>query len=160
MDEARGKTLDTIAIVALVALWAETLVSLPGLPNTVPTSFGHDGTPHAYGSRFEFLLMPAIGAVMYAIVWLTLRAGYMRLNVPFTIPEDRLPLIRPLYDRVQRILRVVVLVGFVALQWSIIESARNNALVSSFGTTVSAVIVATIALIAWFIYRVWAIAKG
>jgi Protein of unknown function (DUF1648) len=160
MDEARGKTLDILAIAALAALWAETVASLPGLPDVVPTSFGHDGMPHAYGSRFEFLLLPAIGTVMYAIVWLTLRTAYMKLNVPFTIPEDRLPLIRPIYDRTQRILRVVVLAGFVALQWAIIEGARNNELISSFGAIVSAVVIVVFVLVAWFIYRVWTIANS
>ena len=160
MDETRGRTLDTIAVAALVALWAETLVSLPALPEMVPTSFGHDGSPQAYGSRFELLLLPAIGTVMWAIVWLTMRARTMRLNVPFVIPDDRLPLIQPLYFTMQRMLRVELLVGFVALQAAIIDSAKAEELVPGFVGIVLAVIVATIALTTWFIRRVWTIAKG
>jgi hypothetical protein len=160
MDEARGKTLDTIGVAALVALWAETIVSIPGLPDMVPTSFGHDGMPQAYGSRFELLLLPAIATVMWAIVWLTLRAGSMNLNLPFTIPEDRLPLIQPLSRQMQRILRVVLLVGFVALQSAIIESAKSDQLVPGFVAIVLTLVVATVALGAWFIRRAWTIAKG
>jgi hypothetical protein len=160
MDEARAKTLDTIAIAALVALWAETLVSIPRLPDMVPTSFGHDGIPQAYGSRFELLLLPAIATVMWVIVWLTLRAGYMSLNVPFTIPEDRLPLIQPLAAQMQRVLRVELLVGFVALQWAIVESAKGDQLVPGFIGIVITVVVVTVALAAWFMRRVWTIAKS
>lgn len=160
MDEARGKTLDAIAVAALVAVWAETLVSLPGLPDMIPTSFGRGGMPQAYGSRFELLLLPAIATVMWAIVWLALRGGSMNLNVPFTIPEDRLPLIAPLSQRMQRVLRVVLLIGFVALQWAILESAKADQLVSGFIGIVLTLVVATVALIGWFIYRVWTIAKG
>lgn len=159
MDEARGKTLDTISVAALIALWAETLVSIPGLPDMVPTSFGSDGMPQVYGSRFELLLMPAIATVLWAVVWLTLRSNAMNINVPFTIPEDRLPLIQPLNQRVQRILRVVLLVGFVALQSGIIESAKNDQLMPGFVGIVVTLVAVTFALVAWFIYRVWTISQ-
>lgn len=159
MDEARGKTLDTIAIAALIALWAETLVSIPGLPDMVPTSFGSDGMPQVYGSRFELLLMPAIATALWAVVWLTLRSNAVNINVPFTIPEDRLPLIQPLSKQLQRILRVVLLVGFVALQFGIIESTKNDQLMPGFVQIVIAVVVVTVALVAWFIHRVWTISR-
>ncbi len=160
MDESRGSTLDTISVAALVALWAETLVSLPGLPDMVPTSFGHGGMPQAYGSRFELLLLPVIATVMWAIVWLTIRTRTVRLNVPFTIPENRLPLILPLSQQMQRMLRVVLLVGFVALQSAIIESAKADQLAPGFVGIVLAVVVVAVAVASWFIYRVWTIAKG
>ncbi len=160
MDEARGKTLDTVAVAALFALWAETLVSIPGLPDMVPTSFDAGGVPQAYGSRFELLLLPAIAAVMWGIVWLTLRSKSMNLNVPFTIPEDRWPLIQPVSQEMQRLLRVELLVGFAALQWAIIESAKADQLVPGFVPIIIATVGGAIALVSWFIRRVWTIAKG
>lgn len=160
MDEGQLKTPDTLAIAALVALWAETLVSMPGLPDIVPTSFGHDGMPQAYSSKFELLLLPAIGIAIWFIVGLTIRGGSVGINVPFTIPEDRMPLIQPLSQRVIRILRVELLAGFVALQWAIIESAKAGQLVPGFGTVITVFVAATIALVGWFVYRVWTIANS
>lgn len=160
MDEARGKTLDTISIAALVALWAETLVSIPGLPDIVPTSFGTGGAPQAYGSKLELLLLPAVATVMWAILGLAMRSKSVNLNMPFTIPEDRLPLIQPLSQQMQRVLRAELIAGFVALQSALIESSKAGQLVSGFGTIVGTFLAVTFALVGWFIYRVWTIAKS
>ena len=160
MDESRAKTLDTVAVAALIALWAQTLESLPSLPDMVATRFAFDGYPAVYGSKFVFLILPVVATFMWSGTWLALRTGYMKLNVPFAVPEDRIAAIRPLYEYLQRLVRVELLVGFVALQSVALESARNDRLVSGFAGIIGAIIVVTIALVSWFIYRVWTIARG
>ena len=160
MDETRARTLDTIAVAALVALWAETLVSLPGLPQMIATSFANDGTARVYSSKELLFLLPAIGTITYAITGLTLRLPQPQLNLPFSIPQERLPLVEPVSKFFQRLIRTELLIGFTALQWAVIESARMDHLVPGLVVTVFAIIGAIVATVSTMMYRVWGIARG
>lgn len=153
----RRTTLDTVAVAALVSLWAETFTSLPSLPATVATSFAFDGAAQRYGSKYLLLLLPAIAVLAYLLVDFTIRTK-MRMNLPFRVPEERIGDIMPVCDYFQRVARVEVLTGFVAVQWVLIESAREVQLVGEFMPfvlTLVAVIVATTVL---FMLRIWRIA--
>lgn len=160
MDDSRGRTLDTLAIAALVALWAETLVTLPGLPDMVPTSFGNDGSPLAFGSKYGFLLLPVIATLVYAIVTLTLRMKTIVVNVPFEISPERLAALMPMHRFVQRLIRIELLVGFVALQLSILESARIAHLAAGFGWIIGYLMVSVFATVGFYLYRLWALSRN
>lgn len=157
MEESRGKTLDTVALAALVALWAETIVAFPGLPDSVATSFGNDGTAQAYGPKFEFFLMPVIASAIFGVVWLTLRMKTIVVNVPFEISQERLDALMPMHRFAQRLIRGELLLGFVAMQWILLESARTNELAPAFLWVTGCMILGTFAVVGWYLYRLWSL---
>jgi hypothetical protein len=160
MDDARERTFDMVASAALVALWAETIVSIPGLPDMIATSFTNSGDPRMYASKYILVLLPTIGALTWGIVWLTLRLPRPQINVPFAIPADRLPLVERLSGFYQRLMRAELLVGFTALQWAVIESARADHLVPGFIIIIVAIIAAVFVTIGSMLRRIRVIARG
>jgi hypothetical protein len=161
--EERGKTFDWIALAALAAIWAQTLIALPGLPAIVPSSFGDNGTPQAYSSKYLLLLMPVVASGVYLLLRFLSRLKNIPLNVPFTIPDDRLPLIQPLSRLFIRILGAQLMLSFAILQGIIVESTRASHFVvadSVFGVFMALVVGVPLAIVSWFLYRTWRIARG
>lgn len=65
---------DLLALLGLVLSMVPTAYAWPHLPERVPTHFGASGQPDGWGPKAMLLLLPAISAVMYAV--LTVAARY------------------------------------------------------------------------------------
>lgn len=149
----------TVALVGFLALVAVTAYWWSSLPATIPTHFGIDGQPNAYGSKYTMLLLP--GILLFMLVSFGVLARYPWVfNYPVTITQENA--IRQ-YRRGRLLLTVinaVIAVIFVTIQWQTIEVARGAA--SSLGALFSSTSViffvivfplAMIALIVWWVMR-------
>jgi len=87
--EGTARVLIAIAILLNLAVWAMVGYYYQSLPQTIPTHFGLNGTPDAYGSRTVVLLEPTILTLLVAGFLVALRFRYTLLfNYPWAV---RLP---------------------------------------------------------------------
>ncbi|HET9109996.1 MAG TPA: DUF1648 domain-containing protein [Ktedonobacterales bacterium] len=141
---------------ALLVLIAMTAYSWPMLPAIVPTHFGADGTPNAYGSKDSVLLLPGL-LVALTLFFALLSRFPWAFNYPITItPENA----ERQYRRGRTLLAVVntaIALTFAYIQWQTIQVARGGA--TGLGATFSLVAIfvfvvlapiAIIALIVWW----------
>ena len=144
-----------LAWIGLVALLALTAYWLPALPATIPTHFGLSGQPNASGSKYSFLLLPALLTAM--TVGFTLLARYPWIfNYPVVITAENAARNYRRGRMLLRIVNAVVALVFVAIQWQTIQIALGKAsalYTSSDSTIIIAAImlipIAAVALIVW-----------
>ncbi len=76
-----------LAILGLVVIVAMIVFNWARLPAIVPTHFGPNGRPSAYGSKYTLLVLPAIAILEYVV--LTAAAGYPKwFNMPWRITAE------------------------------------------------------------------------
>ena len=87
--EGNAKILVTLAALVTLAVWLMVGYYYQQLPNTIPTHYGLNGQPDAYGSRLVVLIEPLILTALVAGSMLVLRFRYTLLfRYPYMI---RLP---------------------------------------------------------------------
>jgi uncharacterized membrane protein len=123
---AAEQALVALSVVALVALIVTTAYWWAALPATIPTHFGIDGKPNAYGSKNSIWLLP--GILLAITVAFSLLSRYPWLfNYPVTITEENA---ERQYHR-GRVLLAVINAGlallFVVIQWQTIQVSRGAA---------------------------------
>lgn len=145
-----------LTVAALLALIAMTAYWWPALPPIVPTHFGADGSPNAYGSKDSVLLLPGLLLALTLFFALLSRFPWV-FNYPVTItPENA----ERQYRRGRLLLAVVnaaAALTFAYIQWQTIQVARGAATGLGPAFSVGAIIVfvvvtpiAAIALIVWW----------
>ena len=115
-----------LAVIALLGLLAVTAYWWPALPAIIPTHFGIDGRPNAYGSKNTFFFLPALLLVMTVSFALLSRYPWI-FNYPVVITQQNAA---RQYQRGRQLLAVVnAVVGlvFVVAQWQTIQLARGAA---------------------------------
>jgi uncharacterized membrane protein len=119
-----------LSVVALVTLVVTTAYWWAALPATIPTHFGIDGKPNAYGSKDTIWLLPGILLVLTVAFSLLSRYPWL-FNYPVTITEENA---ERQYHR-GRVLLAVINAGlallFAVTQWQTIQMSRGAA--SSLG---------------------------
>ncbi len=145
-----------LAVIGLVALLALTAYWWPALPATIPTHYGLNGKPNAFGSKDSFLFLPVLLIIMTAGFALLARYPWI-YNYPIVITAENA---ERQYQRGRMLLRAVNAVTalvFVAIQWQTTQMARGaaTALLPSGDTSIliAAVLlipIAAIALIVWW----------
>ena len=117
-------TLMALALIGTLALCAITLYWWPTLPATIPTHFGVDGRPNAYGSKNTTFLLPGIQIVMLLLFGVLARYPWI-YNYPVTITSENA---ERQYRRGRTLLTTVNAVlawFFLAIQWQTIQVARG-----------------------------------
>lgn len=152
-------TVDKLALAALVVLCAIAAYGVATLPPTIPTHFGNDGAVNGYGSKLTLLLLPAVGLAAAGIVAFSIRLN-LRPNLPFTISPEGFERIVPLNAEMQRTLRAVLLAGFAAMEWMLLESAEKASLAPGFIPVTMAFIAGVFVVIGMYFVRIWRAARG
>ena len=148
-----------VTALGLVALLAMTAWGWPQLPATIPTHFGVNGQPNAYGPKATILLLPALLLAM-TIGFTALARFPWIFNYPVVItPENA----EQNYRRGRTLLEVVnavVAALFAVIQWQTVRLAAGAAhdLGPAFSPLAIILFVilfplALIALIAWWVSR-------
>jgi uncharacterized membrane protein len=77
---------EILALIGLIAQGVINDVVYPGLPQTIPTHVGFDGTANAYGDKATILIVPAGTIVLYLVLLLVSRFP-QAFNLPIAITE-------------------------------------------------------------------------
>ncbi len=66
---------------------AQLIVEYPNIENNVPTNFGGDGTPEAWGDKTSLLIVPAVSIFLYAGLTFLNKFPHI-FNYPVPITEE------------------------------------------------------------------------
>jgi uncharacterized membrane protein len=146
-------TIGALALLGLTVYW------WPRLPAIIPTHFGIDGAPNAYGSKSTILFLPALLLLLTALFSALARYPWA-FNYPVVITQENAA---RQYRRGRTLLAVVnafMAALFAVIQWQVIQATLGSAghLGAFFSPAVIVifvvlVLIAAIALIAWWMLR-------
>ena len=125
------KTLQAIAVLGLVFIWADTLIALYGphhLPARIPIHFGGGGEVTGWGSSGWLWFMPAIVTMVYALMAFVKRKPSV-FNYPVRVTPATRPCLESLTCTMIAWLQAELVCLFAWIQWETVESARRQ-----FGT--------------------------
>ncbi len=146
-----------VAAAALLVSWGIALYGIATLPSRIPTSFSFSGHVREYSSKYTLLILPLAGLAAIVMTWWTARRGIQSINLPFTIPADRVEAVRPLSELLAATIIAELCVGFAAIEALVVGSAAAGSLLPAFGWTIAVFMVATIGTATGYsiaIYRV------
>ena len=122
------RSLDIVALVALVTLWVMTASAIFGaqpLPLRVPTHFNLVGKPDGWGSPQVLWLLPCIGIFLYALMALVSRFPGA-FNYPVRVTPANRAALQHLALRLIAWLNAEVICLFVFIQYVIIKAATGS----------------------------------
>lgn len=142
---------DVLGIVLVVLVWLVPLAYWSSLPETIPARFGAAGEVSGRMGKGPLLILPAMGVFLYVV--LTVLSFFPHIwNYPWKITEANAERQYRLGRGFVAILKLDLLVTFMALEWMIVLSARREALVPGFGVVVIAIaVVPTLIIAAYFV---------
>lgn len=153
MSERLRRTLDRLAIAATVAAWAAVIAVVPRLPPRVPTHFGIDGLPNAWGppATAYGLVLPVTAVTI--LLSLVQRVPPEKRNYPIAITPRNRETVYRLGDELLVALKAALAVTMfamvcVGLAAEVRGSAGNTLAVAS-----SAPVVVVGALVVWYVLR-------
>lgn len=113
-----------VTVVSLLALLAITAYWWPQLPATIPTRFGLNGQPTAYGPKATVLLLPALSLAM--TIGFTALARYPWIfNYPVVITLENAAQNYRLGRVLLEVVNAVTAVLFAVIQWQIVRVAAG-----------------------------------
>ena len=91
----KQRILDTICIAMCVAALTYLLIVYAGLPDQIPTNYDFNGEVASYGKKSSLFFIVGIMFLMTATfsVILRLKAFYRHMNLPWTVPWGKMPLV-------------------------------------------------------------------
>jgi uncharacterized membrane protein len=127
------RILDFVGVAFLVVLAWITYGALYGpdpLPQRIPTHFGANGQPNAWGPPGSLWLLPIVGVGLYLLI-----SVVSLFPASFNFPVRSTPANRPRLEaltlQMMAWVKAELCCLFLAMQWSIIQSARpGNAALS------------------------------
>ena len=122
------KTLEAFALAGLVLLVWITYRATYGpapLPQTIPTHFGIDGQPNAWGPVGSLWLLPAIGVGIYLVISLVALFP-ASFNYPVRVTPANRPRLVSLTLLMMSWIKLELASLFLYIQWSIIQSVREG----------------------------------
>lgn len=119
-----------IAWMVLVYLVVDALYGASKLPARIPTHFGADGMPNAWGGPESLWLLAAVGTVMAVV--LTWVSRYPQVfNYPVRVTRENQARLEALALEMIAWMRLELLCLFAGIEWQTIRSARMEQLALS-----------------------------
>lgn len=117
--------LDTISVLALLAILYCTARYWPDLPATIPTHFGTSGLPDGWGSKNSIFTLPIISLVIFT--GLTVLYHYPHIyNYPVKIIEENALVQYRLARSLISGIKASIILLFAYLQWFTVQNAFNR----------------------------------
>lgn len=124
------KTLEVVSLGLLAIMFWFTYSALNGaerLPDRIPTHFDISGHPNAWGPPGFLWFLPAVATGVYLLLTVLGSIRYRRYNLPTRVTEANLPFIQDQTTLMVAWIKAEMLCLFLYLQWSILQSAREEA---------------------------------
>lgn len=122
------RILDFVGLALLVVLVWITYRALYGpdpLPQRIPTHFGANGQPNAWGPPGSLWLLPIVGAALYMIISVV-SLFPASFNFPVRSTAANRPRLEALTLQMMAWVKAELCCLFLTIQWSIIQSARHG----------------------------------
>lgn len=118
--------MEILAAMGLLTMLVLSALYYNQLPEQIPTHFGPDGRPDAYGSKPTLWLLPGLGALLYAFMTFINRRPD-RFNYTVKITAENAERQYSMATRFIRAIKVFVMLLFTFLVWRIIGIAQEEA---------------------------------
>ncbi len=119
------KFLEWLGIPGLLLLITLPAYYFPQLPDTIPTHFGINGQPDAFGSKYQLWILPAVGIVLFTGLSILARFPHV-FNYPGKItPENAAEKYRMAVQLI-RVLNVFLVFVFVYITLTAIRTAQGE----------------------------------
>ena len=119
------KFLEWLGISGLLLLIMLPAYYFPQLPDIIPTHFGINGQPDAFGSKYQLWILPAVGIVLFTGLSILARFPHV-FNYPGKItPENAAEKYR-MAAQLIRVLNVFLVFVFVYITFTAIRTAQGK----------------------------------
>ncbi|HEY3376604.1 MAG TPA: DUF1648 domain-containing protein [Armatimonadota bacterium] len=118
--------LEAVALFGLLVLLSYCAYAWPSLPERIPTHFGIENTPDAWGGKHALLILPGVGTVLYLL--LTIVGHFPHFyNYPIRITEENALRQYRLARMLVAMLKVPLIWMFAYLERMTVQVAVGNA---------------------------------
>lgn len=123
--ESVDYVMELACLALLITIWAYAFVEYATLPDIIPTHFNSAGLADGYGSKYTIFIMPAIGSLVYLLLFtLNLYPHIHNYSVNIT-PENAIKNYR-FSTRFLRTINVLMCLLFAYITYTIVESATAS----------------------------------
>lgn len=120
------RTLDIVALLALIAYIAYMVVVWPGLPDRIPIHFDGAGNPDGYGSKMTLLGLPLLSIGIY-VLFNFLNRRPQTFNYPVPINEENAVQQYTMAKELMSLLKTGIIFTFYYITWRTVLTARGEA---------------------------------
>lgn len=124
-------TLEAIAILGIISLCVLAVVSYSSLPDRIPTHFNIKGQADDWGSKASIFLLPGISILLFTGITILNKFPHI-FNYPVKVTGENALRLYKKSVRVMRILKALVVMLFLIIEWQVCRSAENAELPSWF----------------------------
>jgi uncharacterized membrane protein len=117
-------TLEAIAILGIISLCLLAVVSYSSLSDSIPTHFNIKGQADDWGSKASIFLLPGIGLLLFTGITILNKFPHI-FNYPVKVTEENALQLYTKSVRIIRILKVLVVMLFLFIEWQACKSAEN-----------------------------------
>lgn len=118
--------LEILAVLGLATLLFLSAFHYGQLPEQIPTHFGADGRPNAFGPKTTLWVLPVLGFVLFSILTFINRCPE-RFNFTVGITAENAESQYIMATRLTRAMKAIVMLLFAFLVWRTIGIAQNEA---------------------------------
>lgn len=117
-------TLEAIAILGIISLCSLAVVSYSSLPDIIPTHFNLKGQADDWGNKASIFILPGIGLLLFTGITIISKFPHI-FNYPVKVTEENAFHLYTKSVRVMRILKALIVILFLFIEWQICKSAEN-----------------------------------
>jgi len=123
--------LEATAILGIISLFLLAVVSYSSLPESIPTHFNIKGQADDWGSKASIFILPCIGFLLFTGITIISKFPHI-FNYPVKVTDENALQLYTKSVRVMRILKALVMMLFLFIEWQVCKSAENAELPSWF----------------------------
>ena len=117
--------MEFLGLAAVVFLVAYPLLHYGSLPEQVPTHFGPNGAPDAYGHKSNIWVLPIIGLATYILMSVINRNPHT-FNFPKKVTEENAFSQYKIASRLIRSINTIIVVFFAYIVYSMLQTALEK----------------------------------
>lgn len=117
--------IEIIGVVILLAITGYIIQQFGSLPDRIPSHYGIDGKPDAFGNKSTLLFLLGITVLMSVGMFILNKYPHI-FNYPTEITADNAPSMYQKATRMIRSLNTVIVISFSYIMYSTVQTANNS----------------------------------
>jgi len=124
-------TLEAIAILGIISLCLLAVVSYSSLPDSIPTHFNLKGQADDWGNKASIFILPGIGLLLFTGITIISKFPHI-FHYPVKVTVENALHLYSKSVKIMRILKALIVVLFLLIEWQVCKSAVNAEIPSLF----------------------------
>lgn len=119
--------LEAAVFLGLASIWILAITAYHSLPEIIPTHYGFNGQADDWGSKAAIFILPVISLVM--IIGMSILNRFPHIfNYPLKVTEENAMQLYRKGTLLIRIIKVIIVILFMFIEWLICDVPENNQL--------------------------------